>query len=494
MAAWSKDIDKKDHNENNDLSFGFKPLPKIYTLLDVVKSETRIPPARVSISFLNAEHIIREYPDEIMKWFAMNYRYDQDVRDIFARFRREANLFKHTYKFIFYAAEHCTTPLLFKLIVDDNRDCLDHCEAGTTVTPIMKAAMTDNIHAIEILLNLGASLTKGSPHLAIVAHSSKYANTILQLLCNSKKMKASDIVEEYFDLFSETTAVEILVFFLQNCVSFFTTERLEELKKRNLWTYRLRSELGIDLYIHYESVRNQLDPVKCHRQWMLVKQIKNTDRKGVLRVVTDQTYDIYYPLYDKSLLLENLHTVVHFWFVELLVVHQYDLRKLGGANMFFRAIQAHRCDEMKYLLDNGIDVNSKNQNGETALILLAYYPSTNSNRIAKKLISHGADVNLPSTDGATAYICHHIHNGTASIPNFILRTANLCIGDYRRIYQFAMERANSKRRKVLKKQLKMYEESYSYRIRQYNLQETIRIRFYGRFEELCEKALLRYQD
>jgi ankyrin repeat protein len=494
MAAWSKDIDKKDHNENNDLSFGFKPLPKIYTLLDVVKSETRIPPARVSISFLHAEHILRVYPDEIMKWFAMNYRYYQDVRDIFARFRQEVNLFKHTYKFIFYAAEHCTAPLLFKLIVDDNRDCLDHCEPGTTVTPIMKAVMTDNIHAIEILLNLGASLTKGSPHLAIVAHSSKYANTILQLLCDSKKMKASDIIEEYFDLLTDNTSMDILLFFLRTCVPFFTTERLEELKKRNIWNYRVQNELGTDLFIFYEAIRNNLDPEKCRLQRDLLQFIRKGDKQMVLGILRDPTYDIYYPMYDKSLLLENLYPINDFWVVRLLIAFRRDLWRLGIVSFFFKTVRENCYDNIKLLLDIGVNVNSKNQDGETALLLLARYPSKLSNLVAKRLMFRGADVNLPSKEGATVYIYHHIYNGVSSIPNFISDSANLCIGDYRRIYQFAIERANSKRRKVLRKQLKMYEESYSYRIRQYNLQETIRIRFYGRFEELCEKALLKYQN
>lgn len=51
-------------------------------------------------------------------------------------------------------------------------------------------------------------------------------------------------------------------------------------------------------------------------------------------------------------------------------------------------------------LANGADVNSKHQNGRTALMLTAEWGSTED--VASFLLAHGADINAKDNDGRTA--------------------------------------------------------------------------------------------
>lgn len=58
---------------------------------------------------------------------------------------------------------------------------------------------------------------------------------------------------------------------------------------------------------------------------------------------------------------------------------------------YFKSVKNGNIEEVKLLLDQGIDINSKDSQGRTALMLAAY---ANNAEMAELLINRGADVNL----------------------------------------------------------------------------------------------------
>jgi ankyrin repeat protein len=86
-------------------------------------------------------------------------------------------------------------------------------------------------------------------------------------------------------------------------------------------------------------------------------------------------------------------------------VHRMQLLHLAGANVNSRgaggpplllAAGEGRLNAVRYLLDEGADVNMRGQHGNTALAEATYYGHA---PIIKELLVHGADVNVLSSDG-----------------------------------------------------------------------------------------------
>lgn len=64
--------------------------------------------------------------------------------------------------------------------------------------------------------------------------------------------------------------------------------------------------------------------------------------------------------------------------------------KLNNAEMLSEAVKSKNVEMVKYVLDKGVDVNGVNENGETALIVLAQ--NDGKKEIAEVLLANGADV------------------------------------------------------------------------------------------------------
>lgn len=86
-------------------------------------------------------------------------------------------------------------------------------------------------------------------------------------------------------------------------------------------------------------------------------------------------------------------------------VHRMQLLHLAGANVnsrgasgtpLFLAAGEGRLNAVRYLLDEGADVNLRGEYGNTALTEATYYGHVS---VIKELVMHGADVNVLSTDG-----------------------------------------------------------------------------------------------
>jgi ankyrin repeat protein len=71
---------------------------------------------------------------------------------------------------------------------------------------------------------------------------------------------------------------------------------------------------------------------------------------------------------------------------------QYDKKNI--ANVF---VLSHKnYDIMKFLIDNGIDVNSRDRKGNTALMFSSFH---GAKRCVKLLLDHGADPNIVGAEG-----------------------------------------------------------------------------------------------
>jgi hypothetical protein len=90
-------------------------------------------------------------------------------------------------------------------------------------------------------------------------------------------------------------------------------------------------------------------------------------------------------------------------------------KQIGGSGdndeLLLKAVNDDNLELVKQLLDNGADVNAKNNSGDTALIL------TNNLEIAKLLIEKGADVNIKNNSGDTAYFmaCKNMHDDISKL-------------------------------------------------------------------------------
>ena len=75
-----------------------------------------------------------------------------------------------------------------------------------------------------------------------------------------------------------------------------------------------------------------------------------------------------------------------------------------GYSCLHRAIGGHHWDTVKFLLDEGIDINLKDKEGNTALRYMVDHMEFNYEegmRVIKRLLDMGADVNEPDKNGTT---------------------------------------------------------------------------------------------
>lgn len=86
-------------------------------------------------------------------------------------------------------------------------------------------------------------------------------------------------------------------------------------------------------------------------------------------------------------------------------VYRMQLLHLAGANVnsrgasgtpLFLAAGEGRLNAVRYLLDEGADVNLRGEHGNTALTEATYYGHVS---VIKELLAHGAEVNAMSIDG-----------------------------------------------------------------------------------------------
>ncbi|GEM_PF-4547367 len=78
-----------------------------------------------------------------------------------------------------------------------------------------------------------------------------------------------------------------------------------------------------------------------------------------------------------------------------------------GYSCLHRAIGGHHWDTVNFLLDEGIDINLKDKEGNTALHYMVDHMEFNYEegiKVIKRLLDMGADVNEPDKDGTTPLI------------------------------------------------------------------------------------------
>lgn len=78
-----------------------------------------------------------------------------------------------------------------------------------------------------------------------------------------------------------------------------------------------------------------------------------------------------------------------------------------GYSLLHMAIAGHHWDTVNFLLDEGIDINLKDKNGNTALLYMVDHMEFNYEegiKVIKRLLDMGADVNEPDKDGTTPLI------------------------------------------------------------------------------------------
>jgi ankyrin repeat protein len=73
------------------------------------------------------------------------------------------------------------------------------------------------------------------------------------------------------------------------------------------------------------------------------------------------------------------------------------------------AARGGRIDDVRALLDQGVDVNAKDKGGRTPLILAAWKQET---EVMNLLLERGADVNAKDKDGGTPLMWSALHVNT----------------------------------------------------------------------------------
>ena len=89
-----------------------------------------------------------------------------------------------------------------------------------------------------------------------------------------------------------------------------------------------------------------------------------------------------------------------------------------------RAATYNRRSEIETLLAQGADVNSRNSNGETALLLTTQYGYSEVAEIITKLVSKGADVDATDVNGVTALMAATGRNTREAVKSLLSHKAN----------------------------------------------------------------------
>ena len=80
--------------------------------------------------------------------------------------------------------------------------------------------------------------------------------------------------------------------------------------------------------------------------------------------------------------------------------HDEDIKLIDNPDLVDYAISGN-LDKVKELLGNGVNPDSKNNDGDTALVVASAY---NYLDIVKELLKHNADINIKDNHGNTALI------------------------------------------------------------------------------------------
>jgi ankyrin repeat protein len=96
------------------------------------------------------------------------------------------------------------------------------------------------------------------------------------------------------------------------------------------------------------------------------------------------------------------------------------------AQNIFTAAQSNDIPGIKFLLNNGVSVNSRNAQGQTPLIVAV---QNGQLRAAKLLLEEDADINLQDKAGNTALIDAVNSGNTALVKTLIDRGADITIMD-----------------------------------------------------------------
>ncbi len=95
--------------------------------------------------------------------------------------------------------------------------------------------------------------------------------------------------------------------------------------------------------------------------------------------------------------------------------HNVDMRGPRGVTLLMHAAAFGNAETLRFLIDSGADVNSKNDFGATALLWAARDPEK-----AKLLIEHGADVSVQSKQGRTPLMMAALRDGGSDIVALML--------------------------------------------------------------------------
>ena len=115
---------------------------------------------------------------------------------------------------------------------------------------------------------------------------------------------------------------------------------------------------------------------------------------------------------------------------ELLKEKNQNLSKFEQARnekRFFDAVKSGNRDVVRQLVNKGVDINTKDGDGWTALMLATYYGD--GYKTVRLLTELGADLDIQNEDGETALICAIIGKATKSAKILISNGANVSIKD-----------------------------------------------------------------
>ena len=114
---------------------------------------------------------------------------------------------------------------------------------------------------------------------------------------------------------------------------------------------------------------------------------------------------------------------------ELLEAKNIDTKKIDkeiNTGKFFDAVQSGDCDKIRYFIHSGIDINTKDKYGCTALINAS---DSNKKKVVRLLIELGADINIRDDEGQTALMKAAFVNADEVVAILIRSGADINVKD-----------------------------------------------------------------